>query len=298
MGIRMRGDSCMGTTIPRCWRTHQGLSRGRACEASACSCVGAGGVGKTTVSAALALGLAQRGRKVAVVTIDPARRLATSLGLQELADEPRLVDPALLARRASTTEGELWAMMLDAKRTFDELITRLAPDESGARRSWPIPSIASSQRPSPGPTSSARSPSSTSSTRADFDVIVLDTPPSRNALDFLDAPGRLLGSSKGGPCRCSSPGGLDRARGRAGDRARLRRPLAGDRGRYARRAVALLPLAVGRDRRLPRARARGAALLRDPATTFLIVSSPEPEPAARRRSSRPGCAAAGMAPAS
>jgi anion-transporting ArsA/GET3 family ATPase len=92
-------------------------------------CVGAGGVGKTTTSAALALGLALRGQKVAVVTIDPARRLASALGLTELPSEPTRIEPALLAEQRIQIEGELWAMMLDAKRTFDELIGHLAPDE-------------------------------------------------------------------------------------------------------------------------------------------------------------------------
>src|SRR5271163_700877 len=86
-------------------------------------CVGAGGVGKTTTSAALALGLALRGEKVAVVTIDPARRLASALGLSELPSEPQRIEPALFAEQDIPIQGELWAMMLDAKRTFDELVT-------------------------------------------------------------------------------------------------------------------------------------------------------------------------------
>src|SRR4051795_7614193 len=85
-------------------------------------CAGSGGVGKTTTAAAVALGLAERGAKVAVVTIDPARRLANALGLAALGNEPHKVDVAVA--------GELWAMMLDAKRTFDQLIERLAPDEA------------------------------------------------------------------------------------------------------------------------------------------------------------------------
>src|SRR6476469_9072343 len=92
-------------------------------------CAGSGGVGKTTTAAALAMGLAERGAKVAVVTIDPAKRLADSLGLQELGNEPRLVDPDRFAGHGIEMRGELWAMMLDAKRTFDDLITRLSPDE-------------------------------------------------------------------------------------------------------------------------------------------------------------------------
>src|SRR5947199_878500 len=79
-------------------------------------CLGAGGVGKTTTSAALALGLAARGRKVAVVTIDPAKRLASALGLEELSGEPSRIEPQRLSAQGVEVSGELWAMMLDAKR--------------------------------------------------------------------------------------------------------------------------------------------------------------------------------------
>src|ERR1700690_838782 len=85
-------------------------------------CVGAGGVGKTTTSAALALGLARDGKKVAVVTIDPAKRLASALGLQRLSSEPSRIDPVALRGAGVTGRGELWAMMLDTKRTFDEVV--------------------------------------------------------------------------------------------------------------------------------------------------------------------------------
>src|SRR3954451_19852652 len=91
-------------------------------------CAGPGGVGKTTTAAAVAMGMAERGLKVAVVTIDPARRLANSLRLETLDNEPRLIDPARFAAHGVEIRGELWAMMLDAKRTFDQLIERLAPD--------------------------------------------------------------------------------------------------------------------------------------------------------------------------
>ena len=115
-----------------------------------CICVGAGGVGKTTTSAALALGLAARGQKVAVVTIDPARRLAAALGLDELSGEPQPIDAALLAAQGVEMKGELWAMMLDAKRTFDEIVERLAPDEARARGDPRQPHLpASSRRRSP-----------------------------------------------------------------------------------------------------------------------------------------------------
>ena len=97
-----------------------------------CVCGGSGGVGKTTTSAAIALGMAARGAKVAVVTIDPAKRLANALGLEELQNEPRRVGAERLASAGLEIQGELWAMMLDPKRTFDELIDRIAPDAERA----------------------------------------------------------------------------------------------------------------------------------------------------------------------
>ena len=153
-------------------------------------CAGAGGVGKTTVSAAIALGLAAEGRRVALVTIDPARRLAEALGLQGLSNDPQRVENALLAL---DLKGELWAMMLDVKRTFDELIARLSPDERTSEQILSNPiyghlstAIAGSQE------YTAIAKLFELHVTGDFDVIVLDTPPSRNAIDFLQAPGRLL----------------------------------------------------------------------------------------------------------
>src|SRR3954469_19204950 len=147
-------------------------------------CAGSGGVGKTTTAAAVALGLAEQGLKVAVVTIDPARRLANALGLDELDNEPRRVDVE--------ADGELWAMMLDAKRTFDQLIEHLAPDERTrdevfANRIYQ--QLSSAVAGSQEFTAIAKLYELDES--GDFDVLVLDTPPARNALDFLDAPGRL-----------------------------------------------------------------------------------------------------------
>ena len=112
-------------------------------------CVGAGGVGKTTTSAALALGLAREGRKVAVVTIDPAKRLASALGLQQLSSEPSRIDQAALRDAGVRGRGELWAMMLDTKRTFDDVVTRLAGDESARGRSSRTRSTASCPPPWP-----------------------------------------------------------------------------------------------------------------------------------------------------
>ncbi|HXO07113.1 MAG TPA: ArsA-related P-loop ATPase [Solirubrobacteraceae bacterium] len=155
-----------------------------------CVCGGSGGVGKTTTSAAIALGMAARGAKVAVVTIDPARRLANALGLQELENEPRRVEPERLS--AIEVKGELWAMMLDPKRTFDELIDRIAPEPGRAAE------IKSNRVYRELSTAVSGSQEFTAIAKlyeldrdGDFDLLVLDTPPSRNALDFLEAPGRL-----------------------------------------------------------------------------------------------------------
>jgi len=161
-----------------------------------CVCAGSGGVGKTTAAAAIALGMAARGGRVAVVTIDPARRLADALGLEQLDNEPSRVDPSRVA--GFEVAGELWAMMLDPKRTFDELIDRIAPSparaaEIKANRVYRELSTAVSGSQE----FTAVSKLYELSTEGDFDLLVLDTPPSRNALDFLEAPGRLTSFLEG-----------------------------------------------------------------------------------------------------
>src|SRR3954453_5070224 len=92
-------------------------------------CAGPGGVGKTTTAAAVAMGMAERGLRVAVVTIDPARRLANALGLDVLGNDPKLIDPRRFSAHGVQIRGELWALPPDAKRTFDQLIEHLAPEE-------------------------------------------------------------------------------------------------------------------------------------------------------------------------
>jgi len=161
-------------------------------DKSICICAGSGGVGKTTTSAAIATGMAARGLKVCVLTIDPAKRLADSLGMEELGNEARQVDPALFAEQGVEIKGELWAMMLDPKQTFDELIARQAPDEESRDRVLEnriyqqiSNALAGSQE------YMAMEKLFELHTEADFDLLVLDTPPTRNALDFLDAPKRL-----------------------------------------------------------------------------------------------------------
>jgi anion-transporting ArsA/GET3 family ATPase len=158
-----------------------------------CICAGSGGVGKTTTSAAIAAGMAARGMKVAVLTIDPAKRLADSLGLPELGNEERRVDPALFETEGvDTNGGELWAMMLDAKATFDEVIAKHAPDAETRDRILDnriyrqlSAALAGSQE------YMAMERLFELHQEDRYDLLVLDTPPTRNALDFLDAPRRL-----------------------------------------------------------------------------------------------------------
>jgi anion-transporting ArsA/GET3 family ATPase len=147
-------------------------------------CCGAGGVGKTTTSAALALAAAEAGRTVVVLTIDPARRLAQSLGLVELDNEPRRVE-------VPEADGELHAMMLDMKRTFDDVVTaHSTPDRAQAILENPFYQSLSS---SFSGTQEYMAMEKLGQLRASdtWDLIIVDTPPSRSALDFLDAPNRM-----------------------------------------------------------------------------------------------------------
>ncbi len=158
-----------------------------------CICAGSGGVGKTTVSAAIAAGMAARGKKVAVLTIDPAKRLADSLGLPELGNTERRVDPALFEAQGIELEGgELWAMMLDAKATFDEVIAKHAPDAETRDRILENRIYRQISNALAGSQEYMAMEKLFELHQEDrYDLLVLDTPPSRNALDFLDAPRRL-----------------------------------------------------------------------------------------------------------
>ncbi|MFF5358432.1 ArsA family ATPase [Streptomyces scabiei] len=147
-------------------------------------CCGAGGVGKTTTAAALGVRAAERGRKVVVLTIDPARRLAQSMGIDSLDNTPRRV-------KGIDGDGELHAMMLDMKRTFDEIVEAHAdPDRASAILGNPFyqslsAGFAGTQE------YMAMEKLGQLRARDEWDLIVVDTPPSRSALDFLDAPKRL-----------------------------------------------------------------------------------------------------------
>lgn len=151
---------------------------------------GSGGVGKTTTAAALALRAALDGRRVLVCTIDPSRRLATSLGLSQLSAKPRAIP---LERLEPGAKGELWAMMLDVKSTFDTLVERYAGSPEARRR---ILHNRFYQKMSEALVGSHEYMAMEKLLElvADprFELVVLDTPPTRHALDFLEAPERLI----------------------------------------------------------------------------------------------------------
>jgi anion-transporting ArsA/GET3 family ATPase len=155
-------------------------------SASVIVCCGAGGVGKTTTSAALALRAAEHGRKVCVLTIDPARRLAQSMGLTELDNTPRAV-----AGIDTAGGGSLDAMMLDMKRTFDDIVLAHS-DQQRAQQILANPFYVSLSSSFAG-TQEYMAMEKLGQLRREgrWDLIVVDTPPSRSALDFLDAPQRL-----------------------------------------------------------------------------------------------------------
>jgi anion-transporting ArsA/GET3 family ATPase len=149
-------------------------------------CTGSGGVGKTTTAASLALRAAERGRRTVVLTIDPARRLAQSMGLSELDNTPRRV-----AATDTSAGGSLDAMMLDMKRTFDDIVlTHAEPGKAQAILENPFYQALSS---SFAGTQEYMAMEKLGQLKAagEYDLIVVDTPPTRSALDFLDAPERL-----------------------------------------------------------------------------------------------------------
>jgi anion-transporting ArsA/GET3 family ATPase len=245
-----------------------------------CICAGSGGVGKTTTSAAIAAGMAAQGLKVCVLTIDPAKRLADSLGLEQLGNEARHVDPKLFEKQGVEIKGELWAMMLDAKATFDELIARQAPDEESRDR---VLSNRIYQQISNALAGSqeymAMEKLFELHSEGEFDLLVLDTPPTRNALDFLEAPKRLTQFIEGKSLRVfMKPTGL----------------AAKVAGRGASVALSVMKRIVGFDLIADlaeffnafsgmvdgfQARAkRVSKLLADPDTCFLVVCGPQGEP--------------------
>ena len=167
-------------------------------------CVGSGGVGKTTTAATLGIAGAASGRRTLVITIDPARRLANALGIQSLGHDPQPVNPVLIQRAAtslglsSAADGQapatLHAMMLDLKAGWDDMLRRTAPDAATvdaivANRFY---RVLSTELPGAHEFIACEHLQHLAQ-GGDYDLVVLDTPPTQNALDFLDAPSRILG---------------------------------------------------------------------------------------------------------
>ncbi len=155
--------------------------------------VGAGGVGKTTTAAALGVAAARRGKRVLCLTIDPAKRLAESLGIGEMRSEAVAVDPARFEAAGVPLKGSLTAMMLDTKRTFDELVTKYSSSPEKAEQllsnklyQYVSTSLAGTQE------YMAMEKLVAVKDDPSYDLVLLDTPPTANALDFLDAPQRLM----------------------------------------------------------------------------------------------------------
>jgi anion-transporting ArsA/GET3 family ATPase len=153
---------------------------------------GSGGVGKTTTAAALALRAARSGRRVLACTIDPSRRLATSLGLTQLSGRPRVIDVSRVGP-AAARGGALWAMVLDVKSTFDALVARYAPDAAARERilgNRIYRQLSAALAGSHEYMAMEKLLELSGDER--WDLVVLDTPPTRHALDFLEAPDRLM----------------------------------------------------------------------------------------------------------
>jgi anion-transporting ArsA/GET3 family ATPase len=246
-------------------------------------CCGSGGVGKTTTAAALGLRAAERGRHVVVLTVDPARRLAQSMGLSKLDNTPRPVPlPADSAGPPEPNGGSLHAMMLDMKRTFDEIVEAHSdPDRAAQILANPFYQSLSSSFA--GTQEYMAMEKLGQLRRTDqWDLIVVDTPPSRSALDFLDAPQRLSRFLDGRLIK------LLTAPTRAGGRAYLRVVNAGI-GVLTSVITKVIGAQVLRDVQTFvsafdtmfggfRERAEDTyRLLQTPGTAFLVVATPEPD---------------------
>jgi anion-transporting ArsA/GET3 family ATPase len=240
-------------------------------------CCGSGGVGKTTTAAALAVRAAERGRTVVVLTIDPARRLAQSMGLTELDNTPRVVEGV-----STESGGSLEAMMLDMKRTFDEIVLDHA-DSVRAKQILDNPFYQSLSSSMAGTQEYMAMEKLGQLRRTDqWDLIVVDTPPSRSALDFLDAPKRLGSFLDGRVIKILA------APAKAGGRGMFKVVTAGFNivtsvvtkvlGAQLLKDVAAFIAAL--DTMFGGFRERADAtykLLKNPETRFLVIAAPEPD---------------------
>jgi anion-transporting ArsA/GET3 family ATPase len=239
-------------------------------------CCGSGGVGKTTTAAAIGLRAAERGRQVCVLTVDPARRLAQSMGLTSLDNTPRLVDGL-----DDEAGGSLHAMMLDMKRTFDEIVEAHA-DPARAAQILANPFYQSLSSSFSGTQEYMAMEKLGQLRRSDdWDLIVVDTPPSRSALDFLDAPERLGRFLDGrlirvltAPVKAGRPFGRVLNAGFSVMTGALTKVLGGQLLRDAQTFITAFDTMFGGFRERADATYR---LLQAPGTSFLVVATPEPD---------------------
>lgn len=156
-------------------------------------CVGAGGVGKTTLSAALGVAAAKRGKRALVLTVDPAKRLANALGLQSLGEHVQTIGVEAFAAQHCQVQVPLDAAMLDVKHTFDRVVRRYAKSPDSARRILEHPFYQQASTALAGSQEyMATERLYECVTSGAYDLVILDTPPAEHALDFLDAPRRLI----------------------------------------------------------------------------------------------------------
>ena len=239
-------------------------------------CCGSGGVGKTTTAAAIGLRAAERGRQVCVLTVDPARRLAQSMGLMSLDNTPRLVDDI-----GDENGGSLHAMMLDMKRTFDEIVEAHA-DPARAAQILANPFYQSLSSSFAGTQEYMAMEKLGQLRRSDeWDLIVVDTPPSRSALDFLDAPERLGRFLDGrliklltAPVKASRPFGRVLNAGFSMMTGAMTKLLGAQVLRDAQTFVTAFDTMFGGFRERAEATYK---LLQAPGTSFLVIATPEPD---------------------
>ena len=233
-------------------------------------CCGSGGVGKTTAAAAIGLRAAERGRQTCVLTVDPARRLAQSMGLTTLDNTPR---------RVEGIDGDLHAMMLDMKRTFDEIVEAHA-DPARAAQILANPFYQSLSSSFAGTQEYMAMEKLGQLRRSDeWDLIVVDTPPSRSALDFLDAPQRLSRFLDGRLIRLlAAPARVGYLKvinaGFSMMTGALTRLLGAQVLRDAQTFISAFDTMFGGFRERAEATYR---LLQAPGTSFLVVAAPEPD---------------------
>lgn len=245
-------------------------------------CVGSGGVGKTTTAALVGMHAALQGRRVLVMTVDPARRLANALGLSELRDDIQQIDLTVFEDPAQPSGGALFATMLDMKRAFDDIVARHAADDATRE------AILNNRYYRFFSTSLAGAQELSASERLHevwasgaWDLIVLDTPPTANALDFLDAPVRFFDALDSAALQWAVQAGAMAARGSAGFLQFGTQLITRTLGRFTGReffeelGTFLHHFSALFDGFRDRARATAALFAADH-TQFIIVTSPDP----------------------